>query len=142
MYQELLLFLFEKLGWKIGQKPVFSRFWDEQAFKRIFRKSIFCSVKNTSSCTKIFSKCFFFAENKLFKVEILFFAKVFVFFFIKFFHRNFYIFRFRNSWPNRKCITCDIWFCCVYQSEKHILYMANMKNSLWSEPLSGPKPSV
>ena len=28
------------------------------------------------------------------------------------------------------------WFCCVDQSEKHILYMTNIKNSLWTEPLS------
>ena len=90
MYQKLGLFLYEKLGWKIGQKPLFSRFWDEEAFTEIFRKSTFSSAKDTWSCAKIFPKCFFFTENKVLKVEILFFAKVFIFYFNKFFHHDSY----------------------------------------------------
>ena len=74
MYQKLWLSLCEKMGWKIGQKPLFLRFWDEEAFPKIFRKYIFSSAKDTPSCAKIFQKYFFFAENKVLKVEILFFA--------------------------------------------------------------------
>ena len=93
------LFLYIKLGWKIGQKPLFSRFWDKEAFTKNFQKSISSLAKDTQSCAKIF--------QKLFKVEIVFFAKVFIFFFINFFHRDCYIFKFRYSWPTENVpITC------------------------------------
>ena len=58
---------------------------DEEAFIKNFRKSFFSSAKDTSSCAKIFWKCFFFTETKLFIVEMFFFAKVLIFFFIKFY---------------------------------------------------------
>ena len=61
MYQKLWLSLYEKMGWKIGQKLLFWRFWDEEAFTKIFRKSIFSSAKDTPKNAKIFSKYFFFA---------------------------------------------------------------------------------
>ena len=105
LHQKLQLFLYDKLGWKTNEKPLFLRFWDKEIITKIFRKSIFSSVLDTPSKPKIFSKCFFFAENKGFKDEILSFAKVFIFFVINFFRCDFYIFRCRNDWPNRKCIT-------------------------------------
>ena len=66
MYQKFWPFLNEKLGWKIGQKLLFSRFW---AFTKIFRKSIFSSAKDAPSCAKMFSKCFFFTENRSSKLK-------------------------------------------------------------------------
>ena len=106
IHQKLWLFLYEKLGWKTDKKPLFLRFWDKEAITKIFRKSIFSSALDTPFKPKMFSKCFFFAEIKGLKNEILLFAKVFIFFFINFFHCDFQIFRLRNNWPNRKCLTC------------------------------------
>ena len=91
-------------------------------------------VRNCPKISRPYHNRNFLTETKPFKVEILFFAKVFIFFFINFFHRDFYISRFRNSWRNRKCINMS-WFCCVDQSEKHILSWKILKNSLWTEPL-------
>ena len=52
MYKKLWHYLYENKGWKNGQKPLFSRFWDKEAFTKIFRKFIFSSAKDTPSCTK------------------------------------------------------------------------------------------
>ena len=53
MCQKLWFSLCEKMEWKVGQRPLFSRFWDEEAFIKIFRNSIFSSAKGTPSCAKI-----------------------------------------------------------------------------------------
>ena len=45
----------------IEEKPLFWRFWDKEAFTKIFRKSIFSSAKDTPKNAKKFSKYFFFA---------------------------------------------------------------------------------
>ena len=63
MCQKLRVYLCEKFRGKIGEKPLFSRFRDEEAFTKIFRKYIFSLAKDTPSTAKNFSKNFFFAET-------------------------------------------------------------------------------
>ena len=89
IHQKLWLILYEKLGWKTDKKPLFLRFWDKEAITKIFRKCVFSSALDTPSEPKTVSKCFFFAEIKGLKGEILLFAKVFIFFFINFFSLRF-----------------------------------------------------
>ena len=72
MYQKLWLSFYEKCS-----KAIFFKILKQWSFNKNFRKSIFSSVKETPSTATIFSKCFFFAESRIFKAEILFFVKVF-----------------------------------------------------------------
>ena len=116
-----------KIGIKNWSKTTTFKILRRRSF---FKKSIFCSAKDTSSCSKIFQNCFFFAENKVFKVEILFFAKVFNLYFIRFFHRDFYILD-----SGIVGLTENIMVLLRRSVRKTHLYMANMKGSLWSEPL-------
>ena len=61
---------------KIGQKRDFSSFWDEEAFRKIFRKSSFRYLKDTSAKPKIISKSLIFTEIRALKGEILLFEKM------------------------------------------------------------------
>ena len=81
-----------KNGMKNWSKTTIFKILRWRSFYKNFPKIYFCSAKNTPSCAKIFQKCFFLAENKVPEVEILFFAKVFIFFFIKFFTEAFTFF--------------------------------------------------
>ena len=99
---ELWYVLFLNLRRKIGQKRVFSSFWDEEAFRKIFRKCIFRYLKDTSAKPKNISKSLIFTEIRALKGEILLFEKVFVFFFIDFFQSDFFVFRCRKGFSNRK----------------------------------------
>ena len=84
MYQKLWFFLFEKLEWKIGQKPLFSRFWDEQAFRKISENLFLVRLKTHHLTQKLFQNVFSSPKISSSKLKY-FFAKVFVFFFINFF---------------------------------------------------------
>ena len=53
---ELWYVLCLNLRGKIGQKRLFSCFWDEEVFRKIFRNSIFRYLKDTSAKPKSISK--------------------------------------------------------------------------------------
>ena len=60
---KLWVFLCENFGWKTDQKPLFWRFWDKEAFRKIFRKCVLNLAKDTPKNAKTFSKYFFFAAT-------------------------------------------------------------------------------
>ena len=70
---------------KNDEKSVFWRFWDKEAFIKIFRKQVFSFALDTPSKLKNNSKYFFLGENKVKKGEKPISGKVF-FFFINIFH--------------------------------------------------------
>ena len=86
------MFCVEILKEKLA-KNVFFRVFQTKKPLKIFRKSVFRCLKDTSAKPKSISKCLIFTEIRALKGEILFFEKVFVFFCINFFHCDFSFFK-------------------------------------------------
>ena len=119
-----------KIGMKNWSKTTLLKdFETKKLLQKFFRKSIFSLVKDTPSIAKIFPKCFFLTEIKLLINTLLCKSLHFLL------HRDFYISRFRNSWPNRKWITCNSFVGYIRQRSLFCRWQINMKHSPWSEPL-------
>ena len=137
MYQKLWLTLYEKIGQKIGQKPLFSRFWDEEAFTNIFRKSIFSLVKIHHLPQKFFQNMF--SSPKLSPSKLKFSSSQKSSFSSS---SNFFIatFTFLDSGIVGQTENVKHVMVLLRRSVRRTHFiMTNIIISLWSEPLIDPK---